>query len=218
MKRIVARVPVAEPSALEDALTCTGDGAAILDSDGRITFWNTAAEELFGLARAEVLGRPCHEVFAGCDDNRNPLCAPACHIMSLACRRQPVHSFDMCTRTKTGRSIWINVSVLVADGACRPQVVHLFRDVTATKELVAMLHERRRPARTAAANGGVSTLSPRELEVLALLSDGLGNAAIAERLRVHRGTVRNHLRNIFAKLRVHSRLQAVVYATRHRIS
>jgi PAS domain S-box-containing protein len=203
-----------EPSALEEALTCTGDGATILDRDGRITFWNTAAEELFGLTRAEALGRPCYEVFAGYDDNRNPLCSPDCHIMSMACRRQPVHSFDMRTHTKAGRPIWISVSVLGVDGARGPRVVHLFRDVTATKELVAMIHERRAPAPTAPTNGRLSTLSPREHEVLALLTEGLGNAAIAERLRVHRGTVRNHVRNIFGKLGVHSRLQAVAYASR----
>jgi DNA-binding NarL/FixJ family response regulator len=80
-----------------------------------------------------------------------------------------------------------------------------------------MIHERRAPAAAPVTSAGVSTLSRRELEVLALLTEGLGNGAIAERLHVHRGTVRNHVRNIFAKLRVHSRLQAVAYASRHRL-
>jgi len=34
---------------------------------------------------------------------------------------------------------------------------------------------------------------------------------------VRRGTVRNHLRNLFGKLGVHSRLQAVAYASKHRL-
>ncbi|ONK10532.1 response regulator transcription factor [Streptomyces sp. MP131-18] len=43
-------------------------------------------------------------------------------------------------------------------------------------------------------------LSPRERDVLALMAEGLGNAAIAERLCVTHGAVHKHIRNIFAKL------------------
>ena len=209
----------ARNAGLVTALRRTGDGAAVIGSDGQITFWNAAAEHIFGCTSREVLGRPCWEVFVGCDDNRNVLCSPACHIMSLACRREPVHSFDMRTRTQAGRPIWLNVSVLSADGARGPLVVHLFRDVTAAKELVTLIHERLAPTGTAAAAGAGAgaVLSRREREVLGLLREGLGNAAIAERLRVRRGTVRNHVRNLFGKLGVHSRLQAVAYARHHRL-
>ncbi|OBQ47944.1 DNA-binding response regulator [Streptomyces sp. H-KF8] len=43
-------------------------------------------------------------------------------------------------------------------------------------------------------------LTPREREVLALMAEGLGNAAIAERLVVSDGAVHKHIRSIFAKL------------------
>ncbi|MET7402549.1 response regulator transcription factor [Dactylosporangium sp. NPDC005572] len=43
-------------------------------------------------------------------------------------------------------------------------------------------------------------LSPRELEVLALMAEGLGNAAIAAKLVVSDGAVHKHIRSIFAKL------------------
>ena len=43
-------------------------------------------------------------------------------------------------------------------------------------------------------------LSPREREVLALMAEGLGNAAIGERLVVTDGAVHKHIRSIFAKL------------------
>jgi DNA-binding NarL/FixJ family response regulator len=43
-------------------------------------------------------------------------------------------------------------------------------------------------------------LSPRERDVLALMAEGLGNTAIAERLVVTEGAVHKHIRNIFAKL------------------
>ncbi|SDQ06675.1 response regulator transcription factor [Quadrisphaera sp. DSM 44207] len=61
-------------------------------------------------------------------------------------------------------------------------------------EVVAQLFARTRP------DAGLDRLSPREREVLALMAEGLGNAAIAERLFVTDGAVHKHIRSIFAKL------------------
>lgn len=51
-------------------------------------------------------------------------------------------------------------------------------------------------------------LSDREREVLALLADGVGNAAIAHRLALSPKTVRNHVSNVLAKLRAADRAEA----------
>ena len=59
-----------------------------------------------------------------------------------------------------------------------------------------------------------ATLTRRELEVLSLVAEGLGNRAIAERLFISENTVKNHLRNIHEKLQVHTRMEAVVRAVR----
>lgn len=58
-------------------------------------------------------------------------------------------------------------------------------------------------------------LTERELEVLRLLAQGIRNDGIAERLFISQQTVQTHVRNILAKLRVHSKLEAVVFAVRH---
>lgn len=55
-------------------------------------------------------------------------------------------------------------------------------------------------------------LTPREVEVLTLVREGLTNAEIATRLVVATTTVRSHLENIFEKLDVHTRTAAVARA------
>ena len=62
------------------------------------------------------------------------------------------------------------------------------------------------------ARGIVGGLSPREQEVLELISLGLGNAEIAARLFISPHTLRNHITNVFAKLNVETRAQAIVMA------
>ncbi len=57
-------------------------------------------------------------------------------------------------------------------------------------------------------------LTERERDVLALLADGLTNAAIAERLVVSVHTVRNHIANLSTKLGAHSKLEALSIAVR----
>jgi DNA-binding NarL/FixJ family response regulator len=57
-------------------------------------------------------------------------------------------------------------------------------------------------------------LTNRELEVLRLVSQGLGNRQIGKVLFISENTVKNHVRNILEKLQLHSRLEAVMYAVR----
>ncbi len=63
-------------------------------------------------------------------------------------------------------------------------------------------------------DAGGSGLTPRELEVLRLVADGLSNGSIAERLFVSEHTVHRHVANIFNKLGVSSRAAAVAQAAR----
>jgi DNA-binding NarL/FixJ family response regulator len=58
----------------------------------------------------------------------------------------------------------------------------------------------------------VEPLSARELEVLALVAEGLSNREIGERLFITEGTVKNHVSNVLAKLGVRDRTQAILRA------
>lgn len=58
-------------------------------------------------------------------------------------------------------------------------------------------------------------LSERELDVLKLIARGLSNAEISERLHITRGTVRNYVSAVLAKLGVEDRTQAALLASKH---
>ena len=111
-------------------------------------------------------------------------------------------------------------SLLLLGAGCAtgqaPAGATLFRDVTASKELLRLVQDRLRPP---GADGSFpdAPLTRRELEVLRLMTMGVSTAQAAERLHVSRATVRNHVQNIFGKLGVHSRLEAVAFASKHRL-
>jgi two-component system nitrate/nitrite response regulator NarL len=73
----------------------------------------------------------------------------------------------------------------------------------------AILSSREQPA-----TGLVEELTPRELEVLQLLAEGLSNKVIARRLEISEHTVKFHVNAILGKLGVQSRTEAVVHASR----
>ena len=58
----------------------------------------------------------------------------------------------------------------------------------------------------------LSSLTPRELQILQLVIAGHTNKAIAAEIFISEKTVRNHLTNIFEKLGVESRSKAIVVA------
>lgn len=55
-------------------------------------------------------------------------------------------------------------------------------------------------------------LTPREVEVLVLIAEGMSNAEIARSLHISQATVKSHINNLFAKAGVRDRAQAVRYA------
>ncbi len=67
-------------------------------------------------------------------------------------------------------------------------------------------------ARTAPLHRDLTTLTPRELEVLEALARGLTNAELAARFRLSEATVKTHVARILSKLRLRDRAQAVIAA------
>jgi len=205
----------------------TADGVFAVDYSQKISAWNQAATRLFGYSSAEVRGRFCSEVIAGRDDDGNIFCHRECWVLRCAKQQDLPHNFDMCSQTKVGQALWLNVSIVVVPPrlGTRGHLIHIVRPVERQKRLEAFVR------RTLAEGAQLSTeapspaqapapslpLSTRELEILRVLGDGASAREIAHILGISPATVRTHIQNILGKLGVHSKLEAVLYAVRQQL-
>lgn len=110
------------------------------------------------------------------------------------------------------------------DGFARVErgVDDLVRDIVAAARGGPLLHDEATftgsslPAgRAPRALTGRARLTPRELDVLGCLVDGLDNRRMAQALAIRPNTVRTHVQNILMKLGVRSRLEAASHAVKH---
>ncbi len=207
-------------------LARAADGAMLVDQNRKVVFWNRAAERLLGYKRDEVVGRFCHDVLRGETLRGQPLCSPSCAIGHRLVGGEPVQNFNMRTRAKNGRLVWVNVSCLPVPSrkSERSWSVHLFRNISRqarVQQLVEELHtavscpgpgEADIAAEQAPGIPPALPLSGREREVLQLIALGRNTKSIAESLGISPATVRNHVQHILEKLGAHTRLQALAIA------
>jgi DNA-binding NarL/FixJ family response regulator len=96
------------------------------------------------------------------------------------------------------------------------QILDCIRRVTAGEQWIDQVIGRRTIdgmlRRQASAERAASVLTARELEVVRMVARGLSNKEIADSLSISEGTVKSHLRAIFEKLGVSSRMKLSVYA------
>lgn len=209
----------AEVNGLVDVLGRTGDAMVAVDADLRIIGWNGAATALLGHSAEQVIGRPCHEVLCWDDRCGNDVCSGDCPAFSAGEPDEVIETRQVLGRSATGRRLWLDVSTIVPPSEMRNEcrLVHLVREVSLPPELERVVAERIEGRRTVP-NGSASlldTLTPREHEVLDLLTQGLDGAGIARRLALSHATVRNHIQHILKKLDARSRVEAVALALRN---
>jgi DNA-binding NarL/FixJ family response regulator len=139
----------------------------------------------------------------------------------------PVREF--LAHTKDGRDIWVNVSTILIPSQSKSMniLVHIFRDISFQKRLERFIESLQAEVaklsfkpeddlqKSEPDSPPPVTLTGREKQILCLLASGTSTKAIAEKLFISPGTVRNHINRILSKLGVHSRLEAVILAQRY---
>ena len=181
----------------------SGDALFAFDGEMTILSWNRAAEELTGIPQNDAVGKPCWEVVGGVDEHGSLVCHPGCSGARLAGEGWPVRCQRLLVKTGAGgrKDVWVStIAVKNGDG---PVYVHVLRN-----GLDAAPIEPQPPS------GRATHLTKRQLEVLALIDQGLSAKAISLQLDIAEPTVRNHIRSILLELGCHSQLEALAIARR----
>lgn len=175
---------------IDDALADVPVPAYLLDRDGLVRWENKRATELFG----DVRGKLFWSIMA-------PEAAPVARteFTKKILGNAKTSDYESVLLRPSGERVPVEVhSVALGDSE---HVVGIFglSVVDEGRALPAPLRD---------------SLTPRQQEVLQHLARGASTAQIATQLGVSRETVRNHVRALLRRLRVHSRLEAVAEARR----
>jgi len=202
---------------LHELFEHTTDAVFGIDEQRKVRFWNRGCEDLLGVSRQQALGRPCAELLCGEDLQGNTVCGADCPIAKFFDHEVPNEDFDLVLKSAGGRPVVVNVGSYYTSDA-NPE----------TRENVVVFHSMRRLnchkliQRISSSScfeeqdtKKIHKLSKREYEILRLLPKGTVPKNIAEQLGISSATVRNHLKNIYTKLEVHNRAEAVTYAMHH---
>ena len=202
----------------------TADAAFAIDAEGRISAWNSAAAELFGVSEQEALKVSSHEILQ-CSNDNEMFPFDRCVITHATQDSFPLPNFDVRLQTKTGKQ-WCNLSVLMASEATTGarQTLYIVHPREMRKRLEQALSEFVRTYGKNSANGLSASsssaaatvinvrLTTREIEVLRSLAKGHNTRTIANQLNISSATVNNHIKHILTKFEVHTRLEAIRHA------
>jgi DNA-binding CsgD family transcriptional regulator len=205
-----ARSPTTHPpwaALLETPVWITGPEKTLL-------WLNGGAASLAGAPVSACLGRPCHQVFRGRDEEGRPLCAAECPRWTRARQGKALAPVRLLVGAGEASPRWAQVLLIPVrrSGPEGPWLVHCA--VSAEREIRMETYLRRVAARwegyrpsSGAPSGGA--LTAREREILGRLAADEELHAIAGGLGISYVTVRNHVQHILTKLGVRSIAEAV---------
>ncbi|MCF8719456.1 helix-turn-helix domain-containing protein [Nitrospina gracilis] len=171
--------------ALIEGLTNNRDPFVLVRKDGRVLFRNTAFRAIAPVEAGSLLPKMLRELV----EQKIALDVPD---------QPPESSISPMTFYQYGDTVYrLNVTQLTPEEGNAEQV-WLLRLQTADDPHTQLHHKLQ-----------TAELTPREVEVTILMGDGLDDADIAQRLFISPHTLKNHLKNIYRKLDVHSRTQLV---------
>jgi PAS domain S-box-containing protein len=211
---------------LAELLEGTTDAAFTVDLQGEIRTWNKAAENLFGHPASQVVGQACSAFVGGRLDGRKVVCCQSCDVLECVGAGLDVSNFDMEIRTRAGRRVWVNVSLLVTydEHTKRRLVIHFMRDIRRRKKAEQLTSEMFRIAKSLVSNAEQSgelppilPLTAQEKKILGLFAAGKATKEVAGELQISVSTLRNHISHINQKLHTRSRTEAVMQALKRGI-
>ncbi|MBZ5637362.1 MAG: LuxR C-terminal-related transcriptional regulator [Acidobacteriia bacterium] len=215
----------------DELVRSSRDPAFACNSDCRIVAWNRAAEELLGVPSRQAIGRVQHDLVPARDTYGNRFCS--CVVGPLAARGEIVRHQYIHVPTASGA--WLKASLCtVSLTPSGPKGLHLhflrpmdWHEVDGDESAGIGTTQRGRSGSiggsghspvaapgTAVPEARRWRLTSREVDVLRLMMEGKGAKESAQALNVSTATVRNHIRALLRKLRVHSKLEAIALVLR----
>ena len=185
----------------------------VTDDKFRIVAINRSARQALGFTAGQIRTRRCYDLLCGRDPFGNRFCHKDCAVSTMARAGEPVRYFEMEVVVAGGQRARAGFATLVLGAADSEtlRIVHIMSPVPGqTSEFPAPAAPPEKPPE----DSPPSRFTPREIEVIGLLSEGAGCAEIARRCQVRPSTIRNRLQRIFRKLSVHGQLEAVAAARR----
>jgi len=212
------------------ALVQRAKGPAVAtDSQDRLLAVNSACRDLLGWDADEVEGRRFHELAEVRDGAGNRLSGAGFPILEILACGEGIREFELMLRAKGGEQQLSKVSVVVVveENGREYELVYLLQPVLRRRRadaVIARLLESTEPEADAGLPGwwnerhaADQKLTRRQVQVLRHLVRGQSTEEIAEALGTSVSTVRSHIQNLYERLGVHSRAQAVAWGLRHTI-
>lgn len=193
--------------------------SVVTDHAGRVVYWNRAALELFGRASSDAEGQTFPEVVGGRDVFGNRMVHEEGRFRDIVEGGDTISNFAFDVVAAERRRCRVVATVLLILGPGEAMhVVYQLRPVRARRKTdVVMRSLDRRLARGGRREIGSAAgrPTPRQLEVLGLIADGMSAAEISTALGISRNTARNHTQHLLERLGVHSKTEAVAVGIRH---
>ena len=99
---------------LAELLEGTSEAAFAVNLQGEVRTWNKGAENLFGYTASDAIGKQCAELVGGRISDGNPVCDESCDVLACVRAGREISNYDMEIKTRSGQSVWVNVSMLIA--------------------------------------------------------------------------------------------------------
>lgn len=187
-------------------------GIVTTNATGRIEWMNRAAQSTFGLDAEEAGGRNFAKLV------RDPQLA---EFWQRALESEATTMGEVTLQWPKRRTLKVNATTALDPGGELIGRAIIFCDVTAERTVQVQLSEdatRRLLDLTENWNESAEAreaLTAQERRILRLVGSGLSNQQIAKRIHVAPSTVRSHLKNLYGKLGLSNRSEAISYAIRH---